>query len=510
VNTTRDFSSGAPKPEILNPKVEQSARPHSKRQATRLAIVVLTVATIVATGLFGAGAAGFGPAKSLFSQPVDELLVPSTITTHGLVTWPSVELVRISCPISGPCVALGDRQNGQISQAIFVVQQGRSWSAPVPFGPWVVGTQWTNASLSCSSRRLCIVGGVPDPLPVYAISPSQERWIGGHSVPLSSDIPLRVSTEACSSAGSCWAILPQSANGVDGGHIWDYAVRDSGGQWSQPYRVGGAKLLVSGRPPLILSSSISCWSSSSCSVAVFAPNAPHLPSIFTQSETNGTWGTDSQAPSSTPHGKVGFEFTGDLGGPFACTSAGTCLIGGFLGTETSNPIGAVEQEVNGKWLPLIGDIGTSLKYPYSRVLTVACHAAALCVAAGESSSHSGTWVPFTQAEVRGHWTKPVFLKLPVANSALVLITGQSCPMASTCSLVGEVMSRNYTHHSFVVTYVRSRWHYSLASFNGETSNLGLMNLSCTGTICWVSGTFYNQNGAPTGVVFRFVAGQAVR
>ncbi len=483
-----------PEVEDLLPEVREIQR-RRRRRLVVLVTLCLTVALIAAAAIFGAGAAGVGPARGLFSEPA--VWIPTT--TNGVTTWGDVGFSGISCPAIGDCIAIGERSQGTREQAVFVRQRGATWSRPVPAGPWQSGvfegfTLSVPEPLACSTTSSC-VSSTNASGALSLISEAQDRWIQQRRYPLGFAGPAQPS--ACSPGGACWTLVQQQLNS-----IVTYAVGEDDGRWLTPYRLGGPDLKIVGHQPFIVSSRfISCGSSTTCTVAVRA-SATRLLETFLQTEEHGRWGPISIVPTSvvSPASKRTLRFFSvselPIGPALDCPSPTTCLLGGFV-TDAQDVVesGSVEQEVDGRWLPVVTGLGVAGSYVSSRVTSIACHTASLCIAGGETDSANGKLVAsFAQAEVRGRWLRPLIMpNLGGRGSVGIWRTGAACS-SSTCVFYAELTGSSSWNASVVATYVEGKWRYSLAKVDGSSLGLDVTGVSCAADECWIVGTSPDHTG----------------
>jgi hypothetical protein len=454
------------------------------------------------TSVIGIALASLGASVLLSSCGSSSAVAWIPVAKHGTTKWSSVEFAGVACPQVGACVAVGERSQGKRSQAVLVRQSGTTWGRPVPAGPWqdwVFGgfTLSLPEPLACSTTTSCVSSTNAEST-LSLVSQAQGRWTEQHRFPFSDQDGLP-GPAACSPGGACWTLVRQQANDS----ISTYVVGLDGGTWLPPYRLGGSDLRVAGHPPLIVTSRfISCGSVSSCTVAVVA-SATRAEEAFTQTERRGTWGPISIIPSSiisaaTKRSAEAFDVSElPLGPALACPSSSTCLLGGFVGNELDSlQSGAIEQEVNGRWLPPVTGIGVAGgPYVDSRVTAVACHTAAFCIAGGDTGSANGRIdVPFAQAEVHGHWLPPIIMRRVDGGSQVGLwLTGGACSI-STCAFFAELTGVKGWNTSIVATYRANRWQYSLVKIDGNSRDLDVTGLSCTSRQCWIVGNTMDHTG----------------
>ena len=185
-----------------------------------------------------------------------------------------------------------------------------------------------------------------------------------------------------------------------------------------------------------------------------------------------------------------------LGSALDCPSEATCLLGGLIGRGFSNQTtGAIEQEVHGRWLPVVTGLGVSGRYVNSRVTAIACHLSTLCIAGGETGNAKGNLsAPFAQAEVDGHWLRPVIMP-DLGGLKLVSLwrTGAACTNSS-CSYFAELTGGKSWNATVLATFSQSKWSYSLVRIDGSSSGVDVTGVSCVVEQCWVAGTSPGNTG----------------
>ena len=307
---------------------------------------------------------------------------------------------------------------------------------------------------------------------------------------------------ACAQGGLCWSLLFALA-GHDPRRVVSYAVGEENGEWLRPYQLGVPTIPSHGSPALsVIPEEISCWSASACTVAGWAVRLSkgYAGGPFVQTETNGRWHRPAfDIGIGTP-----FHVVLAHPGTFACTPDGACLLGGFAG---SNPreIGAVLQEVAGRWGAPVRGIGAAAPYLHSVVYKVSCHTPALCVATGASELPDHHEAFFAQIELGGHWRRPLFVEAGEDwGQTAAFPTAAACPTATSCDVLSETVTLNHRYLSIEARFNGMKWHYSIVSLGSRHGQTELTGMSCAGSSCWVAGTVYDEDGAlGEGVVIPF-------
>lgn len=452
-----------------------------------------------------------GPA---WSPSLSTANVPTDATT-----WPAVELIALSCPAPGECVAVGDVRRGTDSRAVVIQQHGGTWGAPQFVGPQSESASTSLGLVSCLSDGDCIAGSGHGPGSTeMLVSRTDGEWSSNHPLrPLGDSGDWFQKATACSTDGQCWLLVVElryatcpAAQPTCEGHpqSWIYAIGEKGGSWSAPVRLGGPSFRFDPRKDWgAQDAQISCSQFSSCDV-VGVQLIHGDPVNFVQREVGGLWGRPlpmDALDKSTPRM---FRIAWGLGvdPPIACTSSRTCLVAGSLHNGT---VGAVDQELNGRWLAPVSGVGVSGAQVQARVVRVACHTRSICVAAGYSRDAKGNHVvTFTQVEVDGHWLRPQLLRGLGDTGNGAIVVDAKCPTSSTCDVIGQFSTTDSTNSrtlSFESSYSGSHWHFWIVSLAGAPDETILQALSCAGGMCWVTGTLYGRGHKTVleGVVFPF-------
>ncbi len=475
------------------------------------AVKALRAASMVTAVVVASLLSGCGSSSTSVGSPI-----------HGLESWPTVQLDRISCPKAGGCVAsgtkvravcTGGRCDTQWTPDVVVEQHGMTWSRPIPIG--TAGDASNLDYLACSPTGDCVYSAnqadfnARTGLPRFiAFARSHGRWGGVHTVTLvDPESNLETIASACSSNGDCWLITYRYGVrvGNDPNVEQAYAIGEANGRWFPAFRLGGPDFQTSGHQKGVVVSGISYWSASACTVfgdesstAVFKGHP------FTQTEVGGSWGPSLPTPAADEGGPAAsFELGETPSSTTACSSRDTCLLGGLTGPSGSGP-GAVEQEIGGKWAPVRSAIGRALGSKLEVIqYQTSCHGSAICVAVGLAARTPTSWGVFMVAEVRGRWLRPLLVSSDGDLQSFTQPRAVACPTATTCDVVGQNLTASGQYLSFEASYAGSKWHYSTVGLGG-TSTL-LRDMSCSGSDCWVVGDVYGlgSHDAVDAVVFPF-------
>lgn len=192
-------------------------------------------------------------------------------------------------------------------------------------------------------------------------------------------------------------------------------------------------------------------------------------------------------------------------GSISCSGFNSCLLGGNVLSGTSMK-GAVEQEVNGRWLAAEDGIGVNAAALQSAVQEVNCYSADFCVASGESQLSSDRLGVFVQMEIKDRWQRPFIVsvsgKWDDGDGATSGPAAASCPTPTSCVVVGGIDPIAGGHDGFVASYSNSSWHFAVIRLGAPGDQTVLRDISCVSSACWTVGTVYNSLGTdPDGVLF---------
>ena len=177
-----------------------------------------------------------------------------------------------------------------------------------------------------------------------------------------------------------------------GGHQTSYAVGEDDGRWLPVHRLGPPPPARSTAPDWAdFADGISCWSRTSCTFTGVVLTGPLGSRQFVQTESNGVWGPAKWIPASSGDAAGDFRTIPFDAAPFSCWARGSCVLGGSepSGNNGSTSVSAIDQEVDGRWLPTVLGPGGMPGATWSLVVKVACDSSSLCVAVGGESSQSG-------------------------------------------------------------------------------------------------------------------------
>jgi hypothetical protein len=330
---------------------------------------------------------------------------------------PHAELVSVSCPASGYCVAVGGYTDAQGNEGLIATLSGSGWTT----------TEAPVAGLQTASN--------PD---------------------------VALSQVSCGAAGSCAAV---GSFDDAGGSTQGLLETDSGGRWT----AGEADL--TGLPSVAVGQdatvdSVSCPAAGSCTAVGFYRDGAPAPGSYQGmllSQSNGSWSpaTEARLPANAnPSG------TGSVPGQFdlnldavACASVGNCTAVGDYDAGASNDVEGMElTETGGTWsaaqetsLPsgVAGD-------PQATLDSVACTAAARCVAAGSYEGSDGDQQALIAQQSGAGWAVadvPQHTSYDTTDPQYYLRASASaaCSASGYCAAVGYTKANSGAHNDVAFT-----------------------------------------------------------
>jgi len=341
-------------------------------------------------------------------------------------------LARISCSSAVHCVAVGNRLDAAgAARAIGQQWNGASWSTvPVPSPAGAIESVLRD--VDCWSAASCVAVGS------YRTRSAEqtlvERWNGTKwsivaSPNPSGDRSTRLDALSCPSAARCVAVGRSSRTYADSltGASKALVLTWSGASWSivttpDPSGEYGRRL-----------SAVSCASASSCVAVGFDETDPHLGgqgNMLIESWDGMTWSVVVSA--AAPLGSI---VGGSLSG-VSCSAASSCVA---VGWDADGPL--AERWDGATWSQLTDPepVGADP----ADLWGITCSSASSCVAVGRH------WSPGTGSRVLVEsWNGASWSIAGTPDPATAydsLLTGVSCPQATTCFAAGSFVDRAGSH-----------------------------------------------------------------
>jgi hypothetical protein len=279
--------------------------------------------------------------------------VPGLAALNG---YGDAQVNSVSCGAAGSCAAGGSYGGGGL-QAFVAVERNGVWGRAIEVPGLAALSSLGFAqvtSVSCGAAGSCAAGGYyvdrhNDWQGLVALE-RNGRWGRASYVPglaaLNKGGTARVTSVSCAPAGGC----------VAGGYYVDRHRNDQGfvavernGRWGRASYVPGLPALDKGGSAGV--SAVSCGPEGGCAAGGAYTDRRGHQQAFAVVEQNGRWGRASYVPGLPALNKGGYAGVDSV----SCTSAGSCMAGGFYAPARPPPAGAsIEQgfvaaEKNGRW-----------------------------------------------------------------------------------------------------------------------------------------------------------------
>jgi hypothetical protein len=206
--------------------------------------------------------------------------------------------------------------------------------------------------------------------------------------------------------------------------------------------------------------SVSCPSAGNCVAAGQFNNADGFRVAFTQSQTNGVWGTgipvtfgagiQNTAPNS--------YFTS-----VSCPSEGNCVAAGKFINAGGGSEAFTQTQLNGLWdtaMPAAFGAGLQNTRPDSYFSSISCPSAGNCVAAGTFKNTRAGMEAFTQTKTSGIWGSAIPATFSVGIQSMypdAYFNSISCPSAGECVAAGSFRNANFNDEAFTQTQINGQW-----------------------------------------------------
>ena len=186
-------------------------------------------------------------------------------------------------------------------------------------------------------------------------------------------------------------------------------------------------------------------------------------------------------------------------GPIVCTSSGNCVSGGGYTDGVTNVQAFLSQETNGVWSSAV-EIGAALNVGgFAQVTAISCPVAGSCTAVGEYSDNSSIGHTFVISQTNGTWGYPTevpdFTTLAFEDGSVM--NSLSCTSVTTCVGAGTY-SDHATSISQPIIYTETNgvWAVPVEALGAAAANPSgqtvVGDLDCTSpTTCVVGGDFFN-------------------
>lgn len=351
-----------------------------------------------------------------------------------------VDLLRVSCPVTSFCMAVGSTGVGGGWSPLSQRWNGKAWrtlAVPAPPDSYL-------GAVSCPSSASCLAAGVE-----YNVGPIFEEW-NGKTWRMLPPPAVLVNALACTGAARCIAV---------GTEFTATASRAVAEMWNGT----GWHELATADPPGSASTS---FSDISCANATMCMATGQLVTSTGDHALAESWNGSTWTQLTTPASSAGF-------GAVSCASATACM--------TAGPVRVIGQQAavwNGTaWTTLtLPSQGGSILAPSG----ISCPSAARCIAVG-----SGDRSPLAMDWTGGRSWKLMAMPRPDQP----FLSAISCPAPSSCMAVGG--GDNPTDPSSLISLIM-HWNGSTWRVirTGQSDNLP--DVSCARmSRCLAVGTYLN-------------------
>jgi hypothetical protein len=402
---------------------------------------------------------GEGTAASAATTPV-VVWTPTTTPTTGLSPAAAanalVEVKGVSCPSAGACVAVGiyTDTSGNV-QSLVETLSGGTWTATTAPLTGLTPASRTNASVnlvgvSCPAAGSCVaVGSYVDASGVthgLVETLSSGTWTAT-TAPVTGLSPAAAAGPATAGQALLTVSCPVAATCVAGGNYTDTSGNVQGlieslsaGTWT-PTAVPVTGLSpAAGTNPVAHLHGISCPVAGTCvATGIYTDSTGNVQGLI-EALAGGTW-TATTAPTTglSPPANAAPAVTFD---GVSCAVAGSCVaVGGYADTSGKRQV-LTETLATGTWTattitPTSGlspAAGTGSSAPALTNLT--CLTAGSCVAVGSYVDATGIGHAWVDTLAAGTWTAATAPDGALSNGPQAVLRSVSCPAASACVTVG--------------------------------------------------------------------------
>ncbi|MFM9037305.1 MAG: LPXTG cell wall anchor domain-containing protein [Actinomycetota bacterium] len=209
-----------------------------------------------------------------------------------------------------------------------------------------------------------------------------------------------------------------------------------------------------------LFNAVSCVSAGNCTAVGQFKNAAGGDEAFTQTSTDGMWGTAEPASFETG---VQNALPNAYFNEVSCASAGNCTAVGQFKNAAGDDEAFTQTSTDGVWAtarPASFGTGVQNGDPYASLDSVSCVSAGNCTAVGYFLNAAGGSEAFTQTSTGGVWgtARPASFASGVQNSNPEgWLTSVSCVSAGNCTAVGRFKNAAGYKEAFTQTSTGGVW-----------------------------------------------------
>jgi hypothetical protein len=409
----------------------------------------------------------------------------------GAATAPgtqSVEQDEIACPASGSCEAVGIYYNpGNNSLPLLVrYATGKLTDDKAPAfatnDPSVVVS-----SVACTNPSSCVIVGAYQDFG-GDLQALLMNWSSGRLSASEGSFPKNAGPSpdpnlsvACGAPGSCAAV--GNYQGATAGNYYPVIFTYAGRKWTgveapEPSGIGSSQSVNSGP------TSVSCATATSCAaVGSYVDSAGHSQGLLLT--LVGTTWTALEAP-------LPADASSGAANPVldsvACGAAGSCFAVGSYDTSTGYEEPLLLVLSAGSWNAETGALPLEHALdPQANIASISCPVAGSCTAVGQYRDQSGNLAGLIATLAGGSWTAlPAPVPANASGAGNPALRKVSCASASFCAVTGTYASTSTNEAGLVLTGAAAKWSASTAPLPANARANGLTNL--TDVACGASGT----------------------
>jgi hypothetical protein len=216
--------------------------------------------------------------------------------TAVLNTENVADVVSVSCPSAGNCVAGGYYDNPSGSQPFLTVLHHGTWSKAIQLNG-LTATGGMVESVSCPSAGNCVAGGeytdISGHLQAFVVTQRKGKW--GKAAEVPGTAALNTGNSAATYSVSC----PSAGNCAAGGAYFNTAGRQAWvaterrGKWAKAIEIPGFAALNSADEGATYS--VSCGRAGFCAAGGVYRSGPNT-EVFVVNERNGKWAKAIEVP----------------------------------------------------------------------------------------------------------------------------------------------------------------------------------------------------------------------
>ncbi|HXS67043.1 MAG TPA: Ig-like domain-containing protein [Streptosporangiaceae bacterium] len=250
---------------------------------------------------------------------------------------------------------------------------------------------------------------------------------------------------------------------------------------------------------------MSCSGRGGCTAAGTYHDAAGVGQVFVVSEVNGTWGQASAIPGLNALNKGPFDAVDAI----SCESPGDCAIGGSYPNADGEFQPFVADSVNGEWGPAhtLVRVHTGHRQFTAAVTSLSCTVDGYCAAGvtlpsviiGSGGQPEVIPNAFLASETNGSWSDVQAVPAFDGMHAPSEINSISCWAPGDCEAGGIYSDLSGHRLPLIAEQSASGWHAEqlpgVSAISGYNPNgdAGILDVSCLGGTCAVSGTYQDAS-----------------